>query len=71
MIIDKKLKLGSKVTLRKSGKTKVDSELSVKADNSAKRKRVEDAIGMSEGDERLSGTCNRLADVLWCHPFSF
>ena len=45
MVIDRinemKMKLGSKVTLRKTGKTKVDSEISIKAVNSAKRKRVE------------------------------
>ena len=45
MVIDKindmKMKLGSKVTLGIAGKTKVDSEISKRADNSAKRKRVE------------------------------
>ena len=45
MVVDRinemKMKLGSKVTLKKTGKTKVDSEISVKAVNSAKRKRVE------------------------------
>ena len=44
MMIDKvndmKMKLGSKVTLRKTRTTKVDSEISAKAVNSAKRKRV-------------------------------
>ena len=44
MMIDKvndmKIKLGSKVTLRKTRTTKVDSEISAKAVNSAKRKRV-------------------------------
>ena len=42
MVIDKisgmKMKPGSKVTLRKAGKTKVDSEISMKAVNSAKKK---------------------------------
>ena len=41
MVIDKitdmKIKLGSKVTLIKTGKTKVDSEIPIKADNSAKK----------------------------------
>ena len=50
MVIDRvnemKMKLGSKVTLRKAGKTEVDSELSMKAVNSAKRKRVEEAMGL-------------------------
>ena len=45
LVIDKinemKMKLGSKVLLRKAGKTKVDSQISMKAVNSAKRKRVE------------------------------
>ena len=42
LVIDKinevKMKLGSKVILRKAGKAKVDSEFSMKAVNSAKRK---------------------------------
>ena len=41
MVIDRinemKMKLGSKVTLRKTGKAKVDSEILVKAVNSAKK----------------------------------
>ena len=45
LIIDKinemKMKLGSKVIPRRAGKTKVDSEISIKAVNSAKKKRVE------------------------------
>ena len=50
MVIDKindmKKKFGSKVTLRKIGKAKVDSEISVKALNSAKRKRVAEVIDL-------------------------
>ena len=50
LVIDKikemKMKLGSKVTLRKAGKTKEDSEVSIKAVNSAKRKRVEEAMDL-------------------------
>ena len=50
MVIDKinemKMKLGSKVILRKTGKANVDSEISIKAVNSAKRKRVEEAMDM-------------------------
>ena len=42
LVIDKinemKMKLGSKVVLRKASKTKVDSEISIKAVNSAKKK---------------------------------
>ena len=37
MINEMKLKLGSKMTLRKAGKTKVDSEILMKAVNSAKK----------------------------------
>ena len=39
-INEKKMNLGSKVTLRKAEKTKVDSEISKNAVNSAKGKRV-------------------------------
>ena len=60
MVIDRingmKMKLGSNVTLSKAGKTKVDSEISIKAVNSAKRKRVEGAREMGQGDDRLPGT---------------
>ena len=60
MVIDKisrmKIKLGSKVTLGKTGKWKVDSEISVKAVNSAKRKRVEEVMDMGQGDDRFPGT---------------
>ena len=52
-INEMKIKLGSKVTLRKAGKSKVDSEISIKIVNSAKRKRVEEAIDMGQGDDRL------------------
>ena len=48
MINDMKMKLGSKVTLGKAGKTKMVSKVSVKADNSAKRKRVEEAMDMGQ-----------------------
>ena len=50
MVIDKindmKMKLGSKFTLRKTGRAKVDSELPANTVNSAKRKRVRDAVYM-------------------------
>ena len=59
LVIDRinemKMKLGSKVTLRKAGKTEVDSEISMKAVNSAKRKRVEEAMDLGQGDDRLPG----------------
>ena len=67
MVIEKmsniKMKLSSKVTLRKTGKAKVDSESSTKTANSAKRKRVEDAVDMGQGDDRLPGTPKTITDV--------
>ena len=48
---EKKMKLGSKVVLRKAGKTKVDSEISIRAVNSAKRKRVEEAMDVGQGGD--------------------
>ena len=72
LVIDKinemKMKLGSKVTLRKAGKTKVDSEISIKAVNSAKRKRVEEAMDLGQGDDRLLGTDRMLTDVPMVPP---
>ena len=35
---------------RRVGKTKVDSEISMKAVNSAKRKRVKEAMDLGQGD---------------------
>ena len=55
MVIDKindmTMKLGSKVTLRKTGKTKVDSEPPTIAVSSAKGKRVEDVVDIGQGDK--------------------
>ena len=72
MVIDRingmKMKLGSKVILRKAGKTKVDSEISIKTVNSAKRKRVEEAMDMGQGDDRLPGTDRMLTDVAMVPP---
>ena len=67
-INEKKMKLGSKVTLRKAGKTKVDSEISIKAVNSAKRKRVEEAMDMEHGDDRLPGRDRMLTDIAMVPP---
>ena len=67
-INEMKMKLGSKVTLRKAGKTKVDSEISIKAVNSAKRKRVEEAMDLGQGDDRLLGTDRMLTDVAMVQP---
>ena len=41
---------------RRVGKTKVDSEISMKAVNSAKRKRVEEVMDLGQGDYQLPGT---------------
>ena len=62
------MKLGSKVTLTKAGETKVDSEISMKAVNSAKRKRVEEAVDLGQGDDRLPGTDRMSTDVAMVPP---
>ena len=66
MMIDKinemKMILGGKVKLRNAGKTKVYSEISIKAVNSAKRKLVEELMDMGQGDDRLPGTVRMLTD---------
>ena len=50
--------------LRKAGKAKVDdSEISIKAVNSVKRKCVEEAMDMGQGDDPLPGTDTMLTDV--------
>ena len=67
-INEMKMKLGSRVTLRKAGKTKVDSEISMKAKISAKRKRVEKAMDLGQGDDRLPGTDRMLTDIVMVPP---
>ena len=62
------MKLGSKVTLRKTGKTKVDSEISAKAVNSAKQNLVDDVMDMGQGDDRLPGTSRDMTDVTMVPP---
>ena len=47
-IIEMKMKLGTKVIPRRAGKTKVGSEISIKAVNSAKRKRVDEAMDLGK-----------------------
>ena len=66
-INEMKMKLGSKVTLRKAGKTKVDSEISIKAVNS-KKKRVEEAMDLGQIDDRLPGTDRILTDIAMVPP---
>ena len=72
LVIDKinemKMKLGSKVMPRRVGKTKVDSEISMRAVNSAKRKRVEEALDLRQGDYQLPGTDRMLTDVAMVPP---
>ena len=67
-IYEKKMKLGSKVTMRKALKANVVSEISIKAVNSAKRKRVEEAMDLGQGDYRLLGTDRVLTDVAMVPP---
>ena len=72
LVIDKinemKMKLGSRVMPRRIGKTKVDSEISMKAGNSAKRKRVEEVMDLGQGDYQLPGTERMLTDVAMVLP---
>ena len=56
------------MTLRKTEKTKVDSEVSAKAVNSAKRKRFQDAMDMGRSDDRLPGTSKTMTDVTMVPP---
>ena len=62
------MKLGSKVIPRRAGKTKVDSEISMRAVNSAKRKRVEEVMDSGQGDYQLPGTDRILSDVAIVPP---
>ena len=72
LVIDKinemKMKLGSKVIPRRAGKTKMDSEISIKAVNSAKRKRVGEVMDLGQGDDQLPGTDRMLTDVAMIPP---
>ena len=72
LVIDKinemKMKLGSRVIPRRAGKTKVDSEISIRAVNSAKRKRVEEAMDLGQSDYQLPGTDRMLTDVAMVPP---
>ena len=72
LVIDKinamKMKLGSRVIPRRVGKTKVDSEISMKAVNSAKRKRVEEVMDLGQCDYQLPGTDKMLTDIAMVPP---
>ena len=67
-INEMKMKLGSKVIPRRVGKTKVDSEISIKAVNSAKRKLFEGVMDLGQGDYQLPGTDKMLTDVAMVPP---
>ena len=72
LVIDKinemKMKLGSKVIPRRAGKTKVDSEISMRTVNSAKRKRVDEVMDLGQGGYQLPGTDRMLTDVARVPP---
>ena len=72
LVIDKinamKMKLCSRVMPRRVGKTKVDSEISMKAVNSGKRKRVEEVMDLGQGDYQLPGTDKMLTDIAMVPP---
>ena len=72
LVIDKinemKMKLGSRVIQRRAGKTKVDSEITIRAVNSAKRTRVEDVMDLGQGDNQLPGTDRMLIDLAMVPP---
>ena len=67
-IIEMKMKLGSKLIPRRAGKTKVDSEISIKAVTSVKRKQVGEVMDLGQGDDRLPGTDRMLTDVAMVQP---
>ena len=60
-----KMKIGSKVILRKAGKRKVDSEILIIA---AKIKGVEEAMDIGQCDERLPGTDRVLTVIAMVPP---
>ena len=72
LVIDKinemKMKLSSKMIPRRAGKTQVDSEISIRAVNSAKTKRVEEVMDLGQGDYQLPGTDRMLTDVAMVTP---
>ena len=53
---------------RRLGKKKVDSEISMKAVISAKRKRVEEVMDLGQGDYQLPGTDKMLTDIAMVPP---
>ena len=67
-INDMKRNLDRRVSLRKTGKAKVDSKPPTITANSAKRKRDEDAVDMRQGADRYPGTSNMMVDVATVPP---
>ena len=65
-INEMKMKLGSKVTLEKAGKTEVDAEISIKAVNSAKKNALRKP--WTWDDDRLPETDRMLTDVAMMSP---
>ena len=65
LVIDK---INAMKMTRRVGKTKVDSEISMKAVNSAKTKRVEEAMDLEQGDYQLPGTDKLLTDIAMMPP---
>ena len=63
-----KLVIEKIIEMRRVGKTKLDSEISMKAVNSAKRKRVEEVMDLGQGDYQLPGTDKMLTDIAMVPP---
>ena len=53
---------------RRAGKTKVDTEISIRAVNSAKRKQVEEVMDLGQRDYQLPSTDRMLTDVAMVPP---
>ena len=72
IVIDKinkmKMNLDSKKTFRKTGKAKVDSVSPTKSTSSAKQKRVDNAVDMGQGDDRMPDTSRLMTDAAMAPP---
>ena len=68
LVIDKINAMKMTRRVRRVGKTKVDSEISMKAVNSAKTKRVEEVMDLEQGDYQLPGTDKLLTDIAMMPP---
>ena len=54
--------------MRKTGRAKVDSDTSVKAINSAKRKCEEEVMDMGQGEDQFPGLDKKLTDLIVVQP---